>query len=114
VTAFAAASAARRELLGTQESRTHRDRWLTRASGIAAGAAYAEMCLGRLARAAAALDGGRALTLSEQLEVRAVAGRLRAGDRNDLADRYERATLRYAELAASRRRAARNIPSVEA
>ena len=74
---------------------------------------YAETVRGRPDRAVAALDGGRALNLSEQLEVRAVAVRLRADGRTGLADRYERAGRRLSELAASRRVAAHDNPAVE-
>jgi tetratricopeptide (TPR) repeat protein len=97
-TAFAASSAARRELLGAQGRRAHGERWLGRATEVAVGEAYARSRAGNHRQAVAALDGGRALTLSEQLEARAIAGRLRIEGHDALAGRYERAARRVADL----------------
>ena len=47
--------------------------------------------LGQPRLAAVALDAGRALALSEALDMRGAPGRLRAGNHGELADRYERA-----------------------
>jgi tetratricopeptide (TPR) repeat protein len=99
--AFAASSAARRELLGAQGRRAHGERWLGRATEVAVGEAYARSRARDHRQAVAALDGGRALTLSEQLEARAIAGRLRAEGRDELAGRYERAARRVADLTSS-------------
>jgi tetratricopeptide (TPR) repeat protein len=97
--AFAAAGAAHWEILGAHQSRSHRGRWLDRRSEITVGEAYARLRSGEPGRAVAALDSGRALTMSEQLESRTTAARLRATGHRDLADRYEQASRRYADLA---------------
>ncbi|KUL21584.1 tetratricopeptide repeat protein [Actinoplanes awajinensis] len=103
-TALSSAAAAHWQVLGAQQSRPHRERWLPRRSAIATGEAYAWMRTGAAARAVAALDGGRALNLSEQLEAGRTADRLRVAGHGDLADRYERATRRFTSLAPVRLR----------
>jgi tetratricopeptide (TPR) repeat protein len=100
-TAFAAAGAAHWEILGAHQSHAHRSRWLDLRTEITVGEAYARLRSGEPGRAVAALDGGRALTMSEQLEARTTAARLRAAGHRDLADRYEQASRRYADLAES-------------
>ena len=97
--AYRAAAEARRTLFGTQLSHAHRNTWLARSEDIAAAEAFAWVRSGELRRAATAVDNGRALALSDALDARTVAGRLRAGKHDELAARYERAVDRLARVA---------------
>lgn len=94
--AYRAAAEVRRTLFGTQLSHVHRNTWLARSEDIAAAEAFAWVRSGHPRRAATALDNGRALSLSDALDARTVADRLRAGSRHELAARYEQAMARIA------------------
>lgn len=98
--AYRTAAEGRRTLFGTQLSQANGSTWLARGEDIAAAEAFAWACSGEPRRAATALDSGRALALSDALDARTVAGRLRAGKHDDLAARYEQALDRLARVAA--------------
>jgi tetratricopeptide (TPR) repeat protein len=100
--AYHAAAEARRTLFGAQLDRTYRDTWLARGDDITAAEASAWARSGQPRRAAAALDAGRALALSEALDARTVAGRLRARSHHELAARYEQAMRALARIATTR------------
>ena len=86
-------------LFHTQLARQHKETWLSEAIGLPARAAYALGQAGDLSGAVVALEGGRAMLLSETLE-RDRADLKRLGDlgRGDLAERYRQAADRLAEL----------------
>lgn len=96
--AYHAAAEARRALFGTQLDRAHQDTWLAREEVITVAEAFAWVHCREPRRAATALDGGRALRLSEVLDTRTLADRLRAGSHQELADRYEQAIERLARV----------------
>jgi hypothetical protein len=100
--AYRTAAGARRALSGAQVDRAARDTWLGRGEDIAVAEAFAWVRCGQPRQAATALDGGRALELSEALDVRTLAGRLRARNHGDLADRYEKAAARLAGITGAR------------
>ena len=97
--AYHAAAEARRTLFGAQLDRAYRDTWLARGEDITAAEASAWVRSGQPRRAAAALDAGRALALSEALDARTVAGRLRGRSHHGLAARYEQAMRSLARIA---------------
>ncbi len=86
-------------LFHTQLARRYKETWLSEAIGLPARAAYALGQAGDLSGAVVALEGGRAMLLSETLE-RDRADLKRLGDlgRGDLAERYRQAADRLAEL----------------
>jgi tetratricopeptide (TPR) repeat protein len=100
--AYHAAAGARRALFGAQPSRTYRNTWLAHGQDITAAEASAWAHCGQPQQAAAALDAGRALALSEVLDASTITIRLRALDRHELADRYEMAALRLSRVVAAR------------
>ena len=86
-------------LFRTQLARQYKETWLSEAIGLPARAAYARGQAGDLSSAVLALEGGRAMLLSESLE-RDRANLQRLGDlgRGDLAERYRQAADRLADL----------------
>lgn len=100
--AYHVAAEARRTLFSAQLDRAHRDTWLARGEDITAAEASAWVRSGQPGRAVAALDAGRALALSEALDARTVAGRLRARSHDGLAARYEQAMRSLALIATAR------------
>lgn len=86
-------------LFRTQLSRQHKETWLSEAIGLPARAAYALARTGDPSGAVVALEGGRAMLLSETLERdRADLQRLADLGRGDLAERYRQAADRIAAL----------------
>ena len=92
------AMVARRTLAVGQAGRALRATWLAYGEELAVAEAWARVQCGDLAEAAAALEGGRALTLAERLEERTVTTRLRVQGYGDLADAYDRAAAAFARL----------------
>jgi tetratricopeptide (TPR) repeat protein len=89
--AYQMAADARRTLFAAQVDRAYQDIWLARGTDISAAQAQAWIRSGQQRRAAAALETGRALALSEALDTRGAPSRLLAGNHRELADRYEQA-----------------------
>jgi hypothetical protein len=90
------------QLFRAQATRRHKETWLRDAEGIAVLVAFCRARTGDAAGAAAALERGRALLLSEALRLdRQEAERLTATGRADLQERYETAVSRWNQLARS-------------
>ena len=88
------------QLFRVQVTRLHKETWLRDAQEIAGQAAYALAQTGDAAGAAAALERGRGLLLSEALlRDRTEMERLAEMNRTDLQERYESAVSRWHELA---------------
>ncbi|MFD1545080.1 hypothetical protein [Nonomuraea guangzhouensis] len=102
VEACHAAVEARRALFGVQRERAHQTSWLRWGEDVNAAEAVARIRCGMPGKAVAALDGGRALGLSEALETRTLPDRLRAQGHDELAARYERAVARLARALTAR------------
>jgi hypothetical protein len=90
------------QLFRAQATRRHKEIWLRDAQGMAVLAAFCRARTGDAAGAAAALERGRALLLSEALRLdRQEVERLAATGRADLRERYETAVSRWNRLARS-------------
>lgn len=90
---------AMRGLFQAQLLRPAKETWLGSAQGLPAETAVVRARAGDARDAALALEGGRALLLSEALERdRAQVEDLRALGRHDLAVRYQRTAERWADL----------------
>ena len=76
---------ARRTLALGQAGDELRATWLTYGEELAVAEAWARIQCGDFGEAAAALEGGRALTLAERLEERTISARLRVQGYGDLA-----------------------------
>jgi hypothetical protein len=94
--AYRMAADARRALFGAQIDRLQRDSWLRRGDHIAAAEAFAWARCDQPGRAVVALDGSRALGLSEALDAGTLADRLRTDGRPELARRYRQVMQRLA------------------
>jgi CHAT domain-containing protein len=97
--AYARAVSTMHELTGVQLMRTEKEVPLRRAAGLSARAAYALVHVGRVNDAAAALETGRALLLSDVMdrESATLAG-LDVMHRNRLADRFSAAAERLTRM----------------
>ena len=100
--AYRMAADARRTLSAAQLDRAYQDTWLAHGTDIGAAEAQAWIRSGQPRQAAVALDAGRALALSEALDMRGAPGRLVAGNHRELAGRYERAVDRLRRAATAR------------
>jgi tetratricopeptide (TPR) repeat protein len=90
------------QLFRAQATRRHKETWLRDAQGMAVLVAFCRARTGDAAGAAAALERGRALLLSEALRLdRQEAERLATTGRADLRERYEAAVSRWNGLARS-------------
>ena len=90
------------QLFRAQATRRHKETWLRDAQGMAVLAAFCRARTGDAAGAAAALERGRALLLSEALRLdRQEVERLATTGRADLRERYEAAVSRWNGLARS-------------
>ena len=97
--------AAMHRLYRAQLRRGEKEIWLREAVGISSLAAYAATATGDLRGAVAAFEGGRALILSEILELDAAnVTSLAASGRDSLAGRYRSAADRWHELSQRRER----------
>lgn len=106
--AYRMAADARRTLSAAQLDRAYQDIWLAHGTDISAAEAQAWIRSGQQRRAAAALETGRALALSEALDTRGAPGRLLAGNHRELADRYEQAVGLLRQLATTTNAAMRS------
>jgi CHAT domain-containing protein len=89
---------AMRHLASRRLARRDRAKPLSDAQGMAVEAAYWLVELGRTADAAAALESGRAVVLTEVMQRESLLDRLRGSRQDVLASRYEIAARRLAEL----------------
>lgn len=90
---------AMRRLFRSQLRRADKEAWLRKAIGMPPLAAYAAAAGGKLRDAVATLDSGRALILSEVLDLGAADVKsLAAADHDALASRYRSAADRWREL----------------
>ncbi len=100
--AFSYGLLALEQLFRAQATRRHKETWLRDAQGIAVLVAFCRARTDDAAGAAAALERGRALLLSEALRLdRQEVERLTATGRADLQERYETAVSRWNQLARS-------------